>query len=263
MLSRFLRELQYLFYRWRHPKRHQFFAEPHYFIDAGYIAIGRNYEKNHRQSRTFNERESRTDMRELDFAHTLLLGVIASVLENNNGKKIPTSDEVISRRFVITAAIIQGIFLCERAILQGEYLQAGALIRQEYEALTLLSEIREKRRKDGVQANAKYAPWKGSRHYGELSSFAHLSDHRVLDSLIGYNTSWGDFAATVPQYQKVNGSRMYARHIAYLLGLLEELRALYKEMYNYECSQREIEVIDNAFSILVKHGVFKTPTSKN
>lgn len=141
--------------------------------------------------------------------------------------------------------------------MQGEYLQAGALVRQEYEALVVLSEIRCGKRKDGVTPNAKYAPWKGSRHYSELSAFAHLSDHKILDTLIGYNTSWGSFSSTVPQYQKINGSRMYARHTAYLLGLVEEIRALYEEMYGYKCSQREIDVIDNSFSILTKHGVFK------
>jgi len=235
--------------------------EPHYFIDGGYISLGRNYEKNHKQSCYFNERESCIDMRELNLAHTLLIGVLASLLEKHNGKKVPISDEKISRKFVITAAFIQGVFLCERAILQGEYLQAGTLLRQEYEALVLLSEIRENKRKDGIPANARYAPWKGSRFYGELCSIAHLSDHRILNSLVGYNTSWSSYAATVPQYQKINGSKLYAWHTAYLFGLLEELHAFYEELYGYKCNQREADAINNALSILVKHKVFKTPNN--
>lgn len=262
MFARFLRGLWYLLYRLRHPRK-SIADEPHYFIDAGYIAISRNYEKNHSQSRSFNERESLTNMRELKFAHSLLLGVVASVLEENNGKKVPISNEQISRKFVLTAAFVQGIFLCEKAILQGQYLQAGALIRQEYEALTALNEIQKGLRKDGVTPNAKYAKWKGSSHYGELSSFAHLSDHKILDTLVGYNTSWGDFASTVPQYQNVNATRMYTRHTAYVLGLVEELQTLYAEMYGYKCSQRERDVIDNAFSILVKYGAFKIPVNES
>lgn len=246
--------------------RRKFSGEPHYFIDSGYLARGKDFKKNHLQARSFNERDSQFDMFWLVFAHELLLGVMASLLEANNGNIVPDGDnkhnEDNRRRFVITAAMVQGIFVCEKAILQGEYMQAGNLVRQEYEALALLSEIRAGKRKDGMQANAKYAPWKGSRHYGELSSFAHLSDHRILDTMIGYNTRWGDFASTVPQYQKENGSRLYARHIAYILGLLEELQALYGEMFEYKCDKREEKVIDTVFSILVQEGIFKTPTRK-
>ncbi|HQT82639.1 MAG TPA: hypothetical protein PLW99_00630, partial [Candidatus Paceibacterota bacterium] len=120
-------------------------------------------------------------------------------------------------------------------------------------------EIRAKQRKDGIAPNAKYFPWKGNKHYGMLSAFAHLSDQRILDTLIGYNTSWGDFASTVPQYQKINGSTMYALHTMLVLGLVDELRTLYDDMYGYKCSQREVDAVDNVFSILVKHGIFKTP----
>lgn len=249
---RFLRKLQDRFDRWRHRRTNDVHA-PHHFIDEMYIAIGRNYEKHHNQARSFNERDSLADMQELNLAHTLLLGVIASMLEENNGKKAPASNEAVSRRFVITAAFVQGIYLCGKAILQGQYVQAGALMRQEFDALSALSELREGKRKDVVTPNAQYAPWKGARHYGELSALTHLSDHRVLDPLIGYDTSWGDFASTVPQYRMVVGLRMYARHTAYVLGLVEELRALYGEIFGYQCDQREIDAIDNAFSILVQY----------
>lgn len=224
--------------------------------------MGENFAEHQKQARSLNQSDSLADMRELAFAHALLVGVIASMLEANNGKKVPASNETITRSFVITGAFVQGISLCEQSILQGQYVQAGALIRQEFDALTALSEIRKGKRKDGSTPNAKYAPQKGARHYGELSALTHLSDHRILDQLIGYNTSWGDFAATVPQYKKANGLRMYGLHAAYVLGIVEELRGLYGEMFGYECDQKEIEVIDNAFSILVKHGVFKPPSER-
>ena len=258
MLGRLLRELQYRLYNWRRI-RDDPSKRDHYFIDAAYIAIGKNYTKNSEHARSLNRRESLADMRELACAHTLLLGIIAGMLEEYSGKQVPIDDESISRKFVLTAAFVQGIALCEQSILQSMYLQAGALIRQEYETLGLLSEIRNGTRRDGRVANAKYAPWKGSRHYRELSALAHLSDHRILDSLIGYNTSWGDFASAIPQYQKVNATRLYSFHTSMVLGLVEELSDLYGTMYGYNPTQRETEVRDNAFSILVKHGVFKTP----
>ncbi|HUN54913.1 MAG TPA: hypothetical protein VMU29_07140 [Smithella sp.] len=235
------------------------FKEPHYFIDSGYIAIGKNYATHQQQAQSHNLQESSVDMQELQAAHTLLLGVIGAILEEHDGKKIPASEEAISRKFVITAVLIQGILLCEQTILCGLYVQAGALIRQEFDALAALSEIRQGKRKDGITPNAKNAPWKGKRHYGELSSLTHLSDHKILDTLIGYNTSWGDFASTVPQYQKINGTRLYATHIAYVLALVEELLGFYGEIYDYASDQREKDVIDNAYSILIKYGIFKEP----
>lgn len=258
MLGRLLRELRYLWYSWQQT-RDDPSRRDHYFIDAGYIAIGKNYTKNSEHARSINRRESLADMRELVCAHTLLLGIIAGMLEEYSGRRVPIEDESTSRKFVLTAAFIQGISLCEQSILQSMYLQAGALIRQEYETLGLLSEIRNGTRRDGKQANAKYAPWKGSRHYRELSALAHLSDHRILDSLIGYNTSWGDYASAIPQYQKISAARLFSFHTSMVLGLVEELSDLYEKMYGYKSTQREIEVRDNAFSILVKHGVFKVP----
>lgn len=231
---------------------------PHYFIDNGCIEIGLAFGEAEKRARSLNEEDSLADMYELNLAHTLLLGIIALMLEDNNGNKVPGGEEV-GRRFVISAAFVQGIYLCEQSILQGQYVQAGALMRQEFDALATLSEIREKKRKDGLTPNAQYAPWKGARHYGQLSALTHLSDHRVLSPLIGYDTSWGDLASTVPQYKKTIGLRMYSLHTTYVLGIVEELRALYGEMFGYECDQRQIEVIDNAFSILVEHKVFKTP----
>lgn len=258
MFSRLLREIGYRWYAFRQ-RREKPFDGPHYFIDAGYIAIGKSYAKHQEQAQSFNLRESIADMQELRAAHTLLLGVIASILEKHDGKKIQINNESISRKFVITAALVQGVLLCEQSILRGQYVQASALIRQEFEALSALSEIRQGNRRDGITPNARYAPWKGSRHYGELSSLAHLSDHKILDTLIGYNTSWGDFASTVPQYQKINGARLYATHIAHVLALVDELISFYGEIYGYASKQREKDVIDNAYSILVKHGIFKRP----
>ncbi len=258
MFGRLLEEIKYRWYA-LHQHRERPFDGPHYFIDAAYIAIGKNYTKHQEQAQSFNLRESLADMQELHAAHTLLLGVIGSILEEHSGQKIPTSNESTSRRFVITAALIQGLSLCEQSILKGQYVQAGALIRQEFEAISALSEIRQGKRKDGITPNARYAPWKGSRHYGELNGLAHLSDHRILDTLIGYNTSWGDFASTVPQYQKINGARLYAAHTTHVLALIDELLSFYGEIYGYVSDNREKDVVDNAFSILVKHGMFKKP----
>src|SRR3954469_23667913 len=46
-------------------------------------------------------------------------------------------DEKTRRRFVLTAAFVQGIPLCQQAVLSALYLQAGNLLRQEFECLAL------------------------------------------------------------------------------------------------------------------------------
>ena len=257
MFYRLLREIGYRWYAFRQ-RREKPFEGPHYFIDASYIALGENYTKHQEQAQSFNLRESFADMQELRAAHTLLLGVVASILEEHADQKTTVSDETITRKFTITAALIQGLLPCERCILTGQYIQAGALIRQEFEAICALSEIRQGKRKDGITPNAKYAPWKGSRHYGELSRLAHLSDHKILDTFIGrYDSFWG--ASTVPQYQKINGARLYAAHTVNVLALTDELLSFYGDIYGYVSDKREKDVIDNAFSILVEHGMFKKP----
>lgn len=198
-------------------------------------------------------------MRELVDAHALLLGVIGSMLEEHNGKPVPVADESVARKFVLTAAFIQGITLCEKSILDGLYLQAGSLIRQEYETLILLNEIKAGTRRDGKVGNAKHAFWKGNKHYGELSALAHLSNHQILESIIGYNTTWGDFASTTPSYQRENALRLYGFHTSMLLGLVEELKDLYTKMYNFTLSDRESKILDIVASVLIQAKVFKTP----
>ena len=235
----------------------------HYFIDSGYVAIGRNYAKNCERARILNCRDSLVDMREFNHAHTLLLGVIGGMLEVNSGKRVPIENEVVSRRFVLTAAFIQGISLCEQSILQGQYLQAGNLLRQENEILGLLAEVKNGKRQDGMVVNAKNFPWKGHKHYGELSALAHLSDHKILDSLVGYRTAWGDFASTVPQYQKENAGRLYGFHVSMVLGLVQELQDLYSEIYDYKPDSRENNVIDVASSILVQCKIFNPPMNSH
>jgi hypothetical protein len=158
---------------------------------------------------------------------------------------------------VLTAAFIQGISLCQKAILSSQYLQAGNLLRQEYECLCLLREIEKGRRQDGKQANAKHAPWNGSRHYGELSALAHLSDHKILESIIQYNTSWGDFSSLVPQYKKEDTKLLYGFHVAMFLDLVFELRDLYSEMYGFQFNDSDKEVMNNVIGILMDNQTLK------
>src|SRR3989344_6049603 len=258
MLKRLLAKFHVLVHNLRGPSDNHPEGD-HYFIDSGYITTGRNYEKHSENARQLNRKDGLVHMRELIHAHTLLLGVIGKMLKVNANKPALIMNEVISRRFVLTAAFIQGISLCEQSILQGLYLQAGNLIRQEYETLGLLAETKAGKRKDGKVGNAKHVPRNGDKLYGMLSSFAHLSDHKILDSIIGYNTTWGDFASTVPQYQKENAARLYSFHTTEVLGIVEELQNLYGEIYGYKPDDRESEVVDVAYSVLVKHGVFKIP----
>ncbi len=232
--------------------------EKHFFIDSGYIAVGKNYIKNCENARSINRKDAFAGIpNELIYAHDLLLGVMGSMLEENNGKRVPAGDSAISRRFVLTAAFVQGISLCEQSILEGLYLQAGNLIRQEFETLGLIDEINKNKRSDRKNVNAKYAPWNGSKHYGELSALAHLSDHRILDSIIGYNTTWGDYAATVPQYQKDTTIRLYDFHISMMLKLVYEIKYLYGEVLGYNANERENNVIGNVVGILEKHKILK------
>lgn len=232
--------------------------EPHYFIDSGYIGIADDYEKLCGLAWDFNHKTSLTEMRQINQAHTLLLGVLSNMLELNAGKRVLVEDESIDHRFGITAALIQGVSLCEKSILYGLYLQSGSLLRQEFDGLTALSEIKSNERKDGKAPNAKHAPWKGSRHYGELSALTHLSDRKILDAIVAHPTTWGGSgASTIPQYRKENAERLYAFHTAMVLEIVLELQRLYGEVYSYESDDREKEVIDVAYSILVKHKSFE------
>ncbi len=233
----------------------------HHHIDYGYIRTGKNYIKNFERACFVNRRDSLLGIpRELIHAHTLLLGIVGGMLEENSDKPVPNEKQgsAISRRFVLTAAFIQGISLCEQSILQACYLQAGNLIRQEFEALGQLAEIAKNERKDGKSFNAKHAPWNARKHYGELSTIAHLSDHKTLESIIGYNNTWGDFAATVPQYRKDMAIKFYGFHVSMILELVYELKYLYNEIYNYEADEKENDVIANVVGILTQLKVFKS-----
>lgn len=235
--------------------------EKHFCIDSGYISMGKNYIKNCEKARFMNRRDSLVDIpRDLIHAHSLLVGIIGGMLEENSGKIVPKEkeDSAMSRKFVLTAAFIQGISLCEQSILQALYLQAGNLIRQEFETLGLLAEITKNKRIDGKPANAIHAPWNAKKHYGELSTLAHLSDHKILESIVGYQTTWGDFAATVPQYQKDTTIKLYGFHLAMMLKLVYELKYLYSEIYNYEADEKENAVIGNVTGILTKYNIFKS-----
>lgn len=233
-------------------------SKPHFFIDSAYINIGKSYIKNCKNARAANSKDSLANIPfELVYANDLLLGIVGGMLEENNGKRVPVENKAVSRKFVLTAAFIQGISLCEQSILESLYLQAGNLIRQEFEVLGLLVEINKNKRKDGKQVNVKHARWNGSKYYGELSSLAHLSDHKIVESIVGYQTTWGDFAATVPQYQKDNTIKLYGFHVAMILGLVEELKHLYDEIYAYKLDERENDVLVSVEEILRKHKVFK------
>jgi hypothetical protein len=167
-------------------------------------------------------------------------------------------DEKTNRRFVLTAAFVQGIPLCQQAVLSAMYLQAGNLLRQEFECLGLLREIEKGTRKDGKQVNAKHAPWNGSRHYGELSALAHLSDHKILESIIQYNTSWGDFSSMIPQYKREDIKRLYGFHISMVLDLVFELRDLYSEMFGFQFDEDEENVLNNVIGILMENEILQT-----
>ncbi|KXW57461.1 hypothetical protein FEMY_20240 [Ferrovum myxofaciens] len=229
----------------------------HYFIDAGYIAIGNNFAKNCDSARALNHQDAIADLQKLAQAHTLLMGLIGGILENNDGRTVHNEDDTTKRRFVLTAAFVQGITLCEQSILQSLYLQAGNLLRQEFETLGLLSEVKKGIRKDGKVAHAQNAPWNSRKLYGELSSLAHMSDHKLLESIIGYQTSWGDFASTIPQYKKETATRLYGFHVSMVMGLVDELHSLYWDMFGYVIGERENEVLNVVYSILVKQGLFK------
>jgi len=230
--------------------------EKHWFIDSRYIGIGEEYNDHSKKARSINSQQSIDELKFLNYAHTLLMGLIGSMLEVNQNRPV-TGNEKLKRRFLLTAAFIQGITLCEESILNSLYLQAGNLIRQEYECLGLLREIEKGKRQDGKQVNAKHAPWNGSRYYGELSTLAHISDHNILESIIQYNTSWGDFSSTVPQYNLKTTKRLYGFHVAMILDLVIEMRGLYQEMYNFQFSNAEADVLNNVIGILMENEVLR------
>ncbi len=230
--------------------------EKHYFIDSRYIGIGKQYEKYCENARSTNLSESLFDHDEFVKAHTLLLGVIGTMLEDNANMPV-SGNETDKRRFVLTAAFIQGISFCEGSILQSLYLQAGTLIRQEFENIGLITEVNVNKRSDGKQVNARHAPWKGSKHYGELSALAHLSNHKILESILGCKNTWGDFSSTVPQYKKETTSRLYGFHLAMVLNFVYELKDLYFDMYKYDLDESQYAVLDNVSGILKQNGIFK------
>ena len=78
----------------------------HYRIDAGYFFLGKNFERNCERAQLINRRDSSVDMCELSDAHTLLVGIIGSMLEEHNGRRVPVEDENIRRKFVLTAAFV-------------------------------------------------------------------------------------------------------------------------------------------------------------
>lgn len=231
-------------------------TKTHWFVDSRYIAIGENYELNMLRAIEANKNQSADAFKSLCMAHGLLMGLIGRMLEQHSNKPV-FGDESIGRRFVLTAAFIQGILICRQAVLGSTYLQAGTLLRQEYECLGLLREVKEGKRRDGKQVNAKNAPWNGSKHYGELSALAHLSDHEIISSIIGENTGWGDFSSTVPQYNAANTKRLYGLHVALVLDLVYQLHSLYSDMYEYEMEESEQDAITSVIGILEESDVWK------
>ena len=232
-------------------------SEKHWFIDSGYVGIGDDYQIHSQKAVDINKSQSIQEFNFLNFAHRLLLGLIGSMLEIHQNRPV-AGDDKTRRRFVLTAAFVQGIPLCQQAVLSAMYLQAGNLIRQEFECLALLREIERGTRKDGKQVNAKHAPWNGSSHYGELSSLAHLSDHKILESIIQYNTSWGDFSSMIPLYQRENIKRLYGFHISMVLDLVFELRDLYSDMFGFQFDEREESVLSTVIGIVMENETLRT-----
>lgn len=233
----------------------------HYFLDSAYIALGRNLEKHCKHAQRLNEHDSHHDIPgELIYAHDLLLGIIASILEANAGQPIPTTDENVRRRFVLSAAFIQGILLCVQSITRGLYIQAGSLIRQEYEVVILLHEILEKKRKDGKKANPVNSPWGHGKELNPiLCDLAHLSRHHLLEKIVGYNTTWGDYASFLPQYRKDKTAEFYGLHTGLVLNLVRNLILLYSQIAGYKPDTRELDVLKTVSGILMKHQVMAIP----
>lgn len=236
-------------------------TEKHWFVDSRYVGIGKEYDQHSEKAKDVNAQQSIIENKYLNFAHTLLLGLIGRMAEVHQNRAI-AGDVKAKRRFVLTAAFIQGISICQKAILSSQYLQAGNLLRQEYECLCLLREIEKGKRQDGKQTNAKHAPWNGSRHYGELSALAHLSDHKILESIIQYNTSWGDFSSLIPQYKKEDTKRLYGFHVAMFLDLVFELRDLYSEMYGFQFDNSDQEVLNSVIGILMDNETLRDKQQK-
>lgn len=225
-------------------------------MDSGYVVLGENYISNSSKAKRFNKRDSENDLGDLITAHKLLLGIIGSILEQAKGADIPNKPAV-RRKFVLVSGFIQGIPLCEQSILQSMYLQSASLIRQEQETLGLLGEIKSGTRKDRVNVNIKYAPWDGGRLYGELSTLAHLCDHSLLNEIVGYNNSWGDYSSSVPQYNKDKTRDFYCFHLVMVCGLILNLFNLYYDVCEYKPSKRETDVFDIVISILIKEETLK------
>lgn len=249
-----------LFYRFRRRRNIPPPVGRHYFIDSSYIAIGRMYERRSDHARWLNQQDSIRDIpAELIYAHDSLLGVVAATLEENSGKQVPSENEEIRRKFVLLMSFIQGISLCEQSILQGLYLQAGSLVRQEYETLILLNEVQKGRRRDGKSPNTTNFPWDSRGLYPLLSALTHLSNHYLLEAIVGYNTTWGDYASALPQYRKNKTIELYGLHIGLLLGAVENLALFYIKTFDYKPEHREQEVLKAVTGILMKHRFFTTP----
>lgn len=235
-------------------------SDKHFFIDYGYMMCGKNYIKNCKHARLANYIDSISDIPpDLINAHILLMGIIGAILEDCANKVIP-DNEVIKRKYVLIAAFIQGIYICEQSILDSVYLQAGNLIRQEFEILGLINEIKENKRRDGKTVNVKYGPNGGGRLYGELCSIAHLSIHKVIEEVISYQNSWGDYSATIPQHQKDKTIEFYGFHVAMVTSLVAELIYFYGEIFNYKFDKHGFFAIENIIEILKKYKfIFENP----
>ena len=235
-------------------------GEKHYFIDGGYVAIGRHYEIRCKNDRSLNKKDSLKDIPgELVYAHILLVGVIASILEESGEKTLPFENETFRRKFVLIAAFIQGISLCEQSILQGQYLQAASLIRQEYETIILLVEVEKGRRKDGKNANPQNAPWNGYRLNIPLCNLAHLSQHKLLEKIIGYNGTWGSYSSALPQYQKDSAIDFYETHLGLLLNLTQIFYHLCCEIRDDALDERRRDVLETVTGTLMKYKIITMP----
>lgn len=235
-------------------------GERHYLIDSAYVALGRRYDELCEKAKRFNKKDSLRDVPfELIYAHSLLLGAIASFLEENNGNPVP-SDDNTRRKFVLIMSFIQGISLCEQTILKSSYIQAGALLRQEYEITVLLNEITKGIRKDKKLINAKNAPWESKGLYDPLSKLHHLHEHRFVESIVGYNTTWGDYSSALPQYRKDKAIAFYATHVGLVFNIANEMECLYQQFVpNLSQDERQKGIMETVRGILMKHRVLTLP----
>ena len=112
-------------------------------------------------------------------AHLLIIGVLATGMLRTNGKIVRSTD-TSEERGALFAAYFIGIGLCERAIEEGRYLQAHALLRQEMETLAQLKAVSRGSRNETRAPDVSVLEQSIRRMYGELSSAAHVSAHRIV-----------------------------------------------------------------------------------